>query len=29
MQELLVMVGLVAGWYILNRYVLPKMGVAT
>lgn len=29
MQELLVMVVLVAGWYILNRYVLPKMGVAT
>lgn len=29
MQELLVMVGLVAGWYALNRYILPRMGVAT
>jgi hypothetical protein len=29
MQELLIMVGLVAGWYVLNRYILPRMGVAT
>jgi hypothetical protein len=29
MQELLVVVGLVAGWFIVNRYVLPRMGIAT
>lgn len=29
MQDLLLLGGIVAGWYILNRYILPKMGIQT
>lgn len=29
MKDLLMMLGIVAVWYILNRWVLPKMGVQT
>jgi len=29
MQELLLLLGVVAAWYILNRWVLPRMGVQT
>jgi len=29
MQDILMMLGIVAVWYILNRWVLPKMGVQT
>jgi len=29
MKDLLLLGGIVAGWYILNRYILPKMGIQT
>jgi hypothetical protein len=29
MNDLLLLGGVVAGWYILNRYILPKMGIQT
>ncbi len=29
MGESLLLVGVVAGWYVLNRYILPKMGIQT
>lgn len=29
MKSLLLLLGVVAGWYILNRYILPKMGIQT
>jgi len=29
MKDILMMLGIVAVWYILNRWVLPKMGVQT
>lgn len=29
MKDLLLMGGIVAGWYILNKYILPRMGVQT
>jgi hypothetical protein len=29
MNDLLLLGGVVAGWYLLNRYILPKMGVQT
>ena len=29
MGDLLLILGVVAVWYILNRWVLPKMGVQT
>lgn len=29
MNDLLLLLGVVACWYILNRYILPKMGVQT
>ena len=29
MKELMIMAGLVAGWYLLNRYILPRIGVST
>ena len=29
MQDLLLLGGAVAVWYVLNRYILPKMGVRT
>lgn len=28
-KELLILVGIVAVWYILNRWVLPRFGVQT
>ena len=29
MKDLLLLGGIVAGWYILNRYILPRMGIQT
>jgi hypothetical protein len=29
MRDLLMLLGIVAGWYILNRYILPRLGVQT
>ncbi len=29
MGEIMMMVGVVAGWYALNRYILPRMGIQT
>ncbi len=29
MQELLILLGIFAGWYILNRWILPRFGVQT
>jgi hypothetical protein len=29
MKDLLLMLGIVAVWYILNRWILPKMGIQT
>jgi hypothetical protein len=29
MKELLMLLGILAGWYILNRWVLPRFGVQT
>jgi hypothetical protein len=29
MNELLTILGIVAGWYVLNRWVLPRLGVQT
>jgi len=29
MKDILMMLGIVAVWYILNRWILPKMGVQT
>ena len=29
MKDLLLLGGIVAGWYVLNRYILPRMGVQT
>ncbi len=29
MKEILLMVGAAAGWYLLNRYILPRLGVQT
>lgn len=29
MKDLLLLGGIVAGWYLLNRYILPKMGIQT
>ena len=29
MQDLLMLVGIVAIWYLLNRLILPKMGIQT
>lgn len=29
MTDLLLLGGIVAGWYILNRYILPRMGIQT
>lgn len=29
MKDILLLVGLFAAWYIVNRWVLPKMGVQT
>jgi len=29
MKDILLIIGFVAVWYVLNRWVLPKMGVQT
>jgi hypothetical protein len=29
MKSLLVLAGIVAAWYILNRWILPRFGVET
>jgi hypothetical protein len=29
MKDLLLLGGVVACWYVLNRYILPKMGIQT
>jgi hypothetical protein len=29
MKDVLLLGGIVAGWYILNRYILPRMGIQT
>ncbi len=29
MKSLLILVGIVAAWYILNRWILPRFGVET
>lgn len=29
MKDILLLVGIFAAWYIINRWVLPKMGVRT
>lgn len=29
MSELLLLLGVVAAWYILNRWILPRFGVQT
>ncbi|MBP1728426.1 MAG: hypothetical protein H6Q56_799 [Deltaproteobacteria bacterium] len=29
MEDLLLLGGVVAFWYLLNRYILPKMGIQT
>lgn len=29
MESLLTMLGVVAVWYVLNRWILPKLGVPT
>jgi len=29
MQEMLIMLGVVIGWVVLNRWVLPRLGVQT
>ncbi len=29
MQDILFLLGIVAVWFVLNRWVLPKMGVQT
>jgi len=29
MRDILLLGGIVAGWYILNRFILPRMGIQT
>ncbi len=29
MSDLMVLMGIVGAWYVLNRYVLPRLGVPT
>ena len=29
MKDYLILLAVVAGWIVLQRYILPKMGVAT
>ncbi len=29
MQEILIFLGVVAGWFILQKYILPRLGVST
>jgi hypothetical protein len=29
MKEILIMMAIVGGWYLLQAYILPKLGVST
>jgi hypothetical protein len=29
MKDILLLGGIVAGWYVLNRFILPRMGIQT
>ncbi len=29
MKEILIMLAIVGGWYLLQAYILPKLGVST
>jgi hypothetical protein len=29
MKDILIFIGIVVIWFVLNRYILPKMGVQT
>jgi len=29
MQDILIILGIVAAWFVLQAYILPKMGVST
>ena len=29
MKDLLVLLGILVGWFVLNRYILPRLGVQT
>jgi hypothetical protein len=29
MKELLIVIAFAGGWYLLQRYILPKMGIST
>jgi hypothetical protein len=29
MKELLIVIAFVGGWYLLQSYILPKMGIST
>jgi len=29
MKDILIIIAIVAIWFVLNRYILPKMGVQT
>jgi hypothetical protein len=29
MREILLMLAILAGWFVLNKWVLPKFGVST
>ena len=29
MKDLLLLFGIVAAWYVLNRFILPRLGVQT
>jgi hypothetical protein len=29
MKDILIVIAIVAVWFVLNRYILPKMGVQT
>lgn len=29
MQDILLLVGIVVIWFVVNKYILPKMGVQT
>lgn len=29
MKDILIIIAIVAVWFVLNRYILPKMGVQT
>lgn len=29
MKELLIVIAFIGGWYLLQSYILPKMGIST